>query len=218
MSRMLSTSGGSWIGQARPSSLQATCPSQAREKQAAKQVPGHVCVAPKATAVRKEAPGVGPTREEIGPRPTPRPRKWASVWSACRRRGSNTTSNWPCPAPPPSRTVKSRSVTRGAYRGHGEVYDCAVPASPIVRGVNTARISVVSRSSGAGFLECTECGSLCGPHACPTRRRGGFWPTIPTCLTPLSCFTMDVRVGTFVGGTRVTKIPSRASCERDRNA
>ncbi|OQE01648.1 hypothetical protein PENVUL_c042G10162 [Penicillium vulpinum] len=48
--------------------------------------------------------------------------------------------------------LNSRGVTRGAYRGFGEVYDVSIPAGTIVAGSNTITISVASGSSGETFL------------------------------------------------------------------
>ncbi|KAJ5691939.1 hypothetical protein N7462_001362 [Penicillium macrosclerotiorum] len=48
--------------------------------------------------------------------------------------------------------LDSRGVTRGAYRGLGEVYDVSIPAGTIVAGKNTITISVASGSSGDEFL------------------------------------------------------------------
>ncbi|RDW87317.1 galactose mutarotase-like protein [Coleophoma crateriformis] len=49
--------------------------------------------------------------------------------------------------------IDSRGVTRGAYRGRGEIYNFAVAAGDLVTGTNTITISVASGSSGANFLE-----------------------------------------------------------------
>lgn len=49
-------------------------------------------------------------------------------------------------------TIDSRGVTRGAYRGNGEVYDVAIPAGTLVSGTNTITISVISGSSGDAYL------------------------------------------------------------------
>jgi rhamnogalacturonan endolyase len=51
--------------------------------------------------------------------------------------------------PPAPKAIDSRAVTRGAYRGNGEVYDFAVTT---VKGANTITISVASGSSGTTFL------------------------------------------------------------------
>ncbi|BCS30440.1 putative rhamnogalacturonase B [Aspergillus puulaauensis] len=55
-------------------------------------------------------------------------------------------------APAAPTNLNSRGVTRGAYRGLGEVYDVSVPAGTIVEGENTITISVISGSSGDTFL------------------------------------------------------------------
>ncbi|RDW73464.1 galactose mutarotase-like protein [Coleophoma cylindrospora] len=49
--------------------------------------------------------------------------------------------------------INSRGVTRGAYRGRGEIYNFAVAAGDLVTGTNTITINVASGSSGANFLE-----------------------------------------------------------------
>ncbi|KAG7438623.1 putative rhamnogalacturonate lyase A [Fusarium oxysporum f. sp. raphani] len=48
--------------------------------------------------------------------------------------------------------IDSRGVTRGAYRGFGEVYDAVIPAGTLKAGTNTITIEVISGSSGADFL------------------------------------------------------------------
>ncbi|KIL95167.1 hypothetical protein FAVG1_02099 [Fusarium avenaceum] len=48
--------------------------------------------------------------------------------------------------------IDSRGVTRGAYRGFGEVYDAVIPAGTLKAGSNTITIEVISGSSGATFL------------------------------------------------------------------
>lgn len=48
--------------------------------------------------------------------------------------------------------VDSRGVTRGAYRGNGEVYDAIIPAGTLVAGTNTITIEAISGSSGDRFL------------------------------------------------------------------
>jgi subtilase family serine protease len=57
---------------------------------------------------------------------------------------------------PPSKTaptnIDSRGVTRGAYRGLGEVYDCTIPSGTLVAGTNTVTITVISGSSGDVYL------------------------------------------------------------------
>jgi rhamnogalacturonan endolyase len=48
--------------------------------------------------------------------------------------------------------IDSRGLTRGAYRGYGEVYNYDIPAGTLVSGSNTIKISCTSGSSGTGFL------------------------------------------------------------------
>lgn len=48
--------------------------------------------------------------------------------------------------------VDSRGVTRGAYRGRGEIYTADIPAGTLKKGANTIIIDVISGSSGADFL------------------------------------------------------------------
>ncbi|KAL5119460.1 hypothetical protein ACEQ8H_002525 [Pleosporales sp. CAS-2024a] len=48
--------------------------------------------------------------------------------------------------------IDSRGLTRGAYRGYGEVYDFAIPAGTLVSGRNSITIRCAGGSSGAGFL------------------------------------------------------------------
>ncbi|KAF2032231.1 Rhamnogalacturonase B [Setomelanomma holmii] len=57
------------------------------------------------------------------------------------------------PATPAAPTkIDSRGLTRGAYRGFGEVYDYAMAAGKLVSGSNTITINCASGSSGDGFL------------------------------------------------------------------
>ncbi|KAG4217029.1 hypothetical protein PC116_g34490, partial [Phytophthora cactorum] len=55
-------------------------------------------------------------------------------------------------APAAPAKIDSRGVTRGAYRGHGEVYDVSIPAGTLVAGDNTITITSISGSSGTTFL------------------------------------------------------------------
>jgi len=48
--------------------------------------------------------------------------------------------------------VDSRGVTRGAYRGFGEVYNYAIPAGSLVAGSNTITIDVASGSSASSWF------------------------------------------------------------------
>ncbi|KAL5045963.1 Rhamnogalacturonate lyase A [Aspergillus fruticulosus] len=63
-----------------------------------------------------------------------------------------TINSYTGPAPSAPTNLNSRGVTRGAYRGLGEVYDVSVPSGTIVAGENTITISVISGSSGDDFL------------------------------------------------------------------
>ncbi|KAF2264363.1 rhamnogalacturonase B [Lojkania enalia] len=54
--------------------------------------------------------------------------------------------------PPAPTKINSRGVTRGAYRGFGEVYDVAIPTGTLVSGSNTVTIYVASGSSGDMYL------------------------------------------------------------------
>ncbi|KAI0198277.1 polysaccharide lyase family 4 protein [Astrocystis sublimbata] len=67
-------------------------------------------------------------------------------------RPQGTVNGFACPAPAAPAKIDSRGVTRGAYRGNGEVYECEVPAGTLVSGDNTVTINVISGSSGDTFL------------------------------------------------------------------
>ncbi|KAF7532452.1 hypothetical protein G7054_g7962 [Neopestalotiopsis clavispora] len=84
-------------------------------------------------------------------------------WPCSRTSTTGRRSPLACPRPPPSiatrarrpaapTTIDSRGVTRGAYRGYGDVYDCALPSGTLVSGTNTVTINVISGSSGDDFL------------------------------------------------------------------
>ncbi|KAL3438792.1 galactose mutarotase-like domain-containing protein [Aspergillus tetrazonus] len=57
-----------------------------------------------------------------------------------------------CDAPEAPTKIDSRGVTRGAYRGYGEVYTCEFDVGSLVAGQNSVYISVVSGSSGDEYL------------------------------------------------------------------
>jgi len=61
-------------------------------------------------------------------------------------------NNWTGPAPAAPTKIDSRGVTRGAYRGFGEVYDVSIPAGILVAGANIITLSVISGSSGTDYL------------------------------------------------------------------
>lgn len=63
------------------------------------------------------------------------------------------TINSYTPATPAAPTkIDSRGVTRGAYRGYGEIYEFAIPSGNLKAGTNTLTINVASGSSGDTFL------------------------------------------------------------------
>lgn len=61
-------------------------------------------------------------------------------------------NSFTAPTPDAPTKIDSRGLTRGAYRGYGEVYDYAIPAGTLISGSNTITISCVSGSTGDGFL------------------------------------------------------------------
>ncbi|KAK2734672.1 hypothetical protein FQN55_002535 [Onygenales sp. PD_40] len=63
-----------------------------------------------------------------------------------------TINSFAADAPPAPTKIDSRGVTRGAYRGYGEIYDVEIPEGTLVEGSNTLTISVTSGSSGDTFL------------------------------------------------------------------
>jgi rhamnogalacturonan endolyase len=67
-------------------------------------------------------------------------------------RPSVKVNSWTGATPAAPTKIDSRGVTRGAYRGFGEVYDYSFPAGTLIGGSNTVVIDVASGSSGAQFL------------------------------------------------------------------
>jgi rhamnogalacturonan endolyase len=63
-----------------------------------------------------------------------------------------TVNNWTSAAPAPSAQPSSRSLTIGTYRGNNALFTYSVPASAFVTGTNTMTLTVISGSSGTGFL------------------------------------------------------------------
>ncbi|CAJ2506683.1 Uu.00g078690.m01.CDS01 [Anthostomella pinea] len=63
-----------------------------------------------------------------------------------------TVNSYVCSAPAAPTSIDSRGVTRGAYRGFGEVYECDIPAGTLTSGANTVTINIISGSSGDTFL------------------------------------------------------------------
>ncbi len=63
-----------------------------------------------------------------------------------------TVNNWTSSAPSPTTQPDSRSLTIGTYRGNNALLTYSVPASALVTGTNTMTITVISGSSGTGYL------------------------------------------------------------------
>ncbi|CAE6499858.1 unnamed protein product [Rhizoctonia solani] len=61
-------------------------------------------------------------------------------------------NSWSARAPAAPTKINSRGVTRGTWRGYNQIYEFAIPAGTLVAGSNTFTLSVVSGSSGPGFL------------------------------------------------------------------
>jgi rhamnogalacturonan endolyase len=76
----------------------------------------------------------------------------ATTLSFAGSRPQAVVNSWTGPAPAAPTKIDSRGVTRGAYRGYGEVYDVKIPAGTLVAGSNTITISSLSGSSGDTFL------------------------------------------------------------------
>lgn len=76
----------------------------------------------------------------------------ATTLSAAGGRPVIKVNSYTCATPAAPVLIDSRGVTRGAYRGYGEIYECVIPAGTIVSGANTMSISVASGSSGVDYL------------------------------------------------------------------
>ncbi|KAI1809517.1 polysaccharide lyase family 4 protein [Poronia punctata] len=76
----------------------------------------------------------------------------ATTLSFAGSRPQATVNEWASPSPSAPTKIDSRGVTRGAYRGFGEVYDVDIPAGTLVAGSNTITIQSISGSSGDTFL------------------------------------------------------------------
>jgi rhamnogalacturonan endolyase len=76
----------------------------------------------------------------------------ATTLSFAGSRPQATVNGWAGPAPSAPTKIDSRGVTRGAYRGYGEVYTVSIPSGKLVAGSNTITISSISGSSGDTFL------------------------------------------------------------------
>lgn len=76
----------------------------------------------------------------------------ATTLSFAGARPQATVNGWAGPVPSAPTNLNSRGVTRGAYRGRGEVYDVTIPSDTLSSGSNTIVINPVSGSSGDVFL------------------------------------------------------------------
>ncbi|KAL0942869.1 rhamnogalacturonase [Colletotrichum truncatum] len=85
----------------------------------------------------------------------------ATTLSFAGGRPQPTVNGFSCPAPAAPSKIDSRGVTRGAYRGHGEIYECTVPAGTLVAGTNTVTVTVISGSDGDTFLSPNVVSSAC---------------------------------------------------------
>ncbi|TGJ88360.1 hypothetical protein E0Z10_g486 [Xylaria hypoxylon] len=63
-----------------------------------------------------------------------------------------TVNSYTTSAPAAPVKIDSRGVTRGAYRGYGDIYEWTIPAGTLVSGTNTVTINVISGSGGAAYL------------------------------------------------------------------
>ncbi|OTA81850.1 polysaccharide lyase family 4 protein [Hypoxylon sp. CO27-5] len=76
----------------------------------------------------------------------------ATTLSYAGGRPQASVNSYSCSAPSAPTAIDSRGVTRGAYRGRGDVYDCTIPSGTLVSGTNTVTINVISGSSGSEYL------------------------------------------------------------------
>lgn len=76
----------------------------------------------------------------------------ATTLSFAGARPNVKVNDWDGDTPDAPEKIDSRGVTRGAYRGYGEIYEWTIPSSSLVEGENTLAISAESGSSGEGFL------------------------------------------------------------------
>lgn len=107
----------------------------------------------------------------------------ATTLSFAGGRPQGAVNGFTCTAPGAPAKIDSRGVTRGAYRGHGDVYECTIPAGTLVAGTNTVTITVISGSSGDTFLS---------PNVVSissATREDDDLLIILRSLTPLSCST-----------------------------
>src|ERR1700760_1573831 len=58
---------------------------------------------------------------------------------------------WTAPAPAAPADLNSRGITRGGYRGHGEMYEFNIPAGILKAGRNTLKLGVYGNGD-QGYL------------------------------------------------------------------
>lgn len=92
----------------------------------------------------------------------------ATTLSFAGGRPQATINSYTCTAPSAPTTIDSRGVTRGAYRGWGDVYDCSIPSGTLVSGTNTVTINVISGSSGDDYLSPNVVRTLTGRDPLPS--------------------------------------------------
>ncbi|RAL12661.1 galactose-binding like protein [Aspergillus homomorphus CBS 101889] len=63
-----------------------------------------------------------------------------------------TVNYYDCGTPASPNSLDTRSVTHGAYRGYGEIYECLIPAGNLLSGLNNVSIAVASVHSGDEYL------------------------------------------------------------------
>lgn len=76
----------------------------------------------------------------------------ATTLSFAGGRPGATVNGWESDVPDAPTDVDSRGVTRGAYRGYGDIYEWTVPNDQLNEGSNNVTITVQSGNSGEGFL------------------------------------------------------------------
>lgn len=89
---------------------------------------------------------------DLGSAPGAATLRVATTLSFAGARPSVSVNGWNSNTPAAPSKIDSRGVTRGAYRGHGEVYNFDVPAGVLVSGKNTITINAASGSSGDTYL------------------------------------------------------------------
>ncbi|KAL2209765.1 putative rhamnogalacturonase [Sarocladium strictum] len=103
-------------------------------------------------AIFKEVNSPQTIRFTLGSAPGAATLRIATTLSFAGARPQVNVNSWSGPIPAAPTKIDSRGVTRGAYRGFGEVYDVSIPAGTLISGSNTVDIYVVSGSSGTTFL------------------------------------------------------------------